>query len=291
MLGSRSLLVANKENAMSSTVFGYGKLDRPEVLQALFHPRRDTTPPPPGVVDLEISVAEGIRLGARFFGSADQGAPTILFFHGNGEVVSDYDSIGPRFVEEGLSLLAVEYRGYGSSGGSPSVTALLADAHLVLQETQQWLAAQERTGPLFVMGRSLGSVPAIELTAAHQEELAGLIIESGFAFTLPLLLCLGVDVLALGLTEADGFKNQLKMAQVRKPTYILHAQHDQLIPVTSAEVLQAQCGARSKEFSMVPGADHNSIIDRTGRLYFEAIRRFVDKACQPARRRRLGVRG
>jgi alpha-beta hydrolase superfamily lysophospholipase len=274
-------------------VFGYAKLDQPEVLQALFHPRRGETPPPPGAVDLELPAAAGIRLGARFF-KAEQEAPTILFFHGNGEIVSDYDEIGPGFVAEGLNFLAVDYRGYGRSDGVPTVTGMLADAHAVFAEVRSWLANEGYVvGTLLVMGRSLGSAPAIELMAAHQEELAGLIIDSGFAFTIPLLLCLGVDVQALGLTEADGFKNQLKIAQVRKPTYILHAQHDQIIPVQSAEVLQAQCGARSKEFSMVPGADHNTIFDRTGRLYFQAIRRFADRVTRSAgdRRTRPHTRG
>jgi hypothetical protein len=271
--------------------FGYAKLDQPEVLQVLFHPRRGESAPPSGALDLELPVAAGIRLGARFFPAAGE-APTILFFHGNGEIASDYDEIGPGFVAEGLNFIIVDYRGYGRSDGIPTVTAMLADAHAVFTELRIRLADEGYTGPLLVMGRSLGSAPAIELMAAHQEELAGLIIDSGFAFTIPLLLCLGVDVQGLGLTEADGFRNQLKISRIRKPTYILHAQHDELIPVQSAEVLQAQCGARSKEFSMVPGADHNTIFERTGRLYFEAVRRFVGQATRPARTRgaRSGIR-
>lgn len=270
--------------------FGYAKLDQSEVLQVLFHPRRDEAPPPPGAVDLALPAAAGIRLGARFF-AAGKEAPTILFFHGNGEIISDYDEIGPGFTGEGLNFLISDYRGYGRSDGIPTVTAMLADAHAVFAEAKTWLATEGFVGPLLVMGRSLGSAPAIELMAAHQEELAGLIVDSGFALTTPLLLCLGVDVQALGLTEADGFKNQLKIAQVRKPTYILHAQHDQVIPVRNAEVLQVQCGARSKEFSMVPGADHNTIFERTGSLYFQAIRRFATQATRPARTRRARSRG
>jgi len=47
--------------------------------------------------------------------------------------------------------------------------------------------------------------------------------------------------------------------------------------VMSAEILQVQCIARSKEFRMVPGADHNTILSRTGKLYFELIKRFTNK--------------
>jgi alpha-beta hydrolase superfamily lysophospholipase len=257
------------------------------VLRILFHPRREEGASSSGAVNLTMPVADAVRLGANFFPAPEAAAaPTILFFHGNGEIAEDYDEIGPGFAGAGINFLVVDYRGYGRSDGTPTATAMLADAHAVLAETRQWLEGEGYGGPLLVMGRSLGSVPAIELMAAHQEKLAGLIIDSGFALTMPLLQCLGLDVQGLGLTEADGFNNQLKIAQVRKPTYILHAQHDQLIPVASAEVLQAQCGARHKEFVIVPGADHNTILARTGQLYFEVIRRFITKALQPAEKRR-----
>jgi len=257
--------------------FGYGQLDQPGVLQLLFHPRKDVdSNPPPGAIDYEIVVEEGVRIGARFH-MAGLEDPNILFFHGNGELVSDYDSIGPMYNEHGLSLLAVDYRDYGRSGGMPTVTFMMRDAHVIFKEVRSWLKDENRTGPLVVMGRSLGSACALELAASYQEDISGLIIDSGFAHTVPLLNCLGVDTQALGITEADGFKNIQKIAQFAKPTLIIHAQYDQFIPVMTAEILQVQCAARSKEFRMVPGADHNTILSRTGKLYFELIKRFTNK--------------
>jgi len=268
----------------------YEKLDHPEVLKVLFHPRKDESSAPAGAIDFDIVVDDNVKIGARFHVAPDMTAPNILFFHGNGEIVSDYDEIGPMYVAQGLSLLAVDYRGYGRSDGEPMVSAMMNDAHRIMQVVKQWLAGEKRTGPFVVMGRSLGSVSALELAASYQDDIDGLIIESGIAQTMPLLLCLGIDVQSLGITEADGFGNMKKIARFSKPTYILHAQHDQFIPVTSAEALQAQCAARSKEFQMVPGADHNTIIDRTGRLYFEAIKRFTNKLGKSQRPRRPGVR-
>jgi len=262
---------------MTNPTFGYAKMDQPEVLGYLFHPRRDVDgSPPAGAVDHDFTVEEGVSLGARFFLGREED-PNILFFHGNGEIVSDYDAIGPQYVKHGLSLFAVDYRGYGRSGGSPSVTSMMHDAHAVFKQVKDWLAKTNRTGPLVVMGRSLGSASAVELAASYQEEVAGLIIESGFARTIPLLCCLGVDTAALGLTEADGFKNVEKMKQITKPTLIVHARHDQIIPVMEAETLQVHCAARSKEFSMIPGADHNTIMVRTGDTYFEMIKCFTNK--------------
>lgn len=141
-----------------------------------------------------------------------------------------------------------------------------------------------------IWGRSLGSVSAIEL-ASSEETVAGLIIESGIAQTMPLLLTIGLDVQALGIDEPDGFGNLQKIAQVQKPTYILHAQHDQIIPVSLAEGLQSVCGARSKEFQMIPGADHNNILALTGTLYFKAISQFLRKIGKSHGPRRSGIRG
>jgi fermentation-respiration switch protein FrsA (DUF1100 family) len=154
---------------------------------------------------------------------------------------------------------------------------MMKDTHVVFRYVLGWLMAQNRTGPLVIMGRSLGSACAIELAASNEDDISGLIVESGFAHTVPLLSCLGVDTQALGITEEDGLKNNEKIARFSKPTLFIHAQHDQFIPVTSAELLQVQCAARSKEFQVVPGADHNTIMMQTGKRYFESIKQFTNK--------------
>lgn len=268
----------------------YSKLDQPEVLAVLFHPRRDETSSPEGAIDVTIPVGEDITVGGRFHMVSDPKAVNILFFHGNGEVVADYDDIGPRYNTKGLSLLAVDYRGYGRSTGSPTVSNMLADAHLVLAWVKEWLSKEERTGPLVVMGRSLGCAAALELVADADPAIAGLIIESGFSYTLPLLENMGLDPASLGIGEADCFRNHHKIVEFQKPVYILHAQHDQIISLASAETLQAQSKARAKEFAIIPGADHNNIIEKVGDMYFSEIKRFIGKLGKPQRRAKPGVR-
>lgn len=54
-------------------------------------------------------------------------APTLLFFHGNGEIVEDYDDIAQIYLKLGINFLPVDYRGYGRSTGSPTVTAMMRD--------------------------------------------------------------------------------------------------------------------------------------------------------------------
>jgi alpha-beta hydrolase superfamily lysophospholipase len=257
--------------------YEYEKLDQPEVLKVLFHPRKDGgDEPPAGAVDLVFTVGDDVQVGGRYFPAAAE-APNILFFHGNGEIVSDYDPIGPKYNEYGMSLLVVDYRGYGRSSGEPTVSAMIQDAHAIFKQAKSYLKDENRNGPFILMGRSLGSVCAIELAVSHQDEIAALIIESGIATTMPLLQNMGIDTAGLGITEQHGFRNVRKIERVTKPICILHARHDQLISVTDAEILQAQSGARNKQFLVVPKADHNTIMAVAGNLYYQSIKQFLDK--------------
>ena len=268
-------------------------LDSPEVSSVLFHPR--TTPetaPPAGTVNINIQVAPGVIIGCRLF-MADKEAPTILFFHGNGEIVADYDDIGPMYVQQNINFLITDFRGYGWSTGTATFSNLLADSDTLYKKLKQYLADNGYSDMLFIMGRSLGSASAIEVAAKHDGEIKGLIIESGFAETLPLAATLGMDIASAEISEEETFNNGGKIAQVTKPTFLLHGQLDDLIPLWQAEKLHAECGARSKELQVVPGANHNTLISVGGIYYFQAIKQFVDKVTGTSdwRKRRRAYRG
>ncbi|WP_457574370.1 alpha/beta hydrolase [Desulfolithobacter sp.] len=252
-------------------------LDRPEILNVLFHPRTcEKTPLPPGAIDIPVKIDKETTIGCRLYATGLE-APTILFFHGNGEIVADYDQIGPRYAEAGMNFLTTDYRGYGWSTGTPTASTLLADAHTLYHALRAWLQDHGYTDQLFIMGRSLGSACAIELASSHNDEIKGLIIDSGFAETLPLAKSLGLDLEAMGIGEEETFNNGGKIELVTRPTFILHGQQDDLIPLWQAQKLHANCGARSKELQIVPGADHNSLIAVGGIYYFNAIKTFVEK--------------
>jgi len=260
-----------------STELDYTKLDHPNILEIVFHPRKDPMVPQSSTgIDHIIEVEDNINIHGRFH-LAPESEPHILFFHGNGEIADEYDDVAPHFVENGLSLLSVDYRGYGKSDGSPTVSAMFKDCHIIYKYVKSWIADQGRTGPLFIMGRSLGSASAIEIAYEFGEEITGLIIESGFAQTMPLLLSLGVNPGAMDINERDGFKNVQKLERVLKPTFILHGQKDSLLPMVNAEILHRQCGAHSKELQVIPGADHNTMMSVAGPMYFAALKQFANK--------------
>ncbi|HHD64121.1 MAG TPA: alpha/beta hydrolase [Desulfobulbaceae bacterium] len=252
-------------------------LDRPDILQVLFHPRTITrTPLPRKARDIDIKITPEVTIGCRMF-MAGKEAPIIIFFHGNGEIVADYDTIGPFYQQLDLNFLITDFRGYGWSTGSPAASTLLADARILYEQLKKRLRVSGNNGSIFIMGRSLGCTCAIDLAALHNDEIHGLIIDSGFAETIPLARSLGLDPERLGITEESAFNNSGKIATVTKPTFLLHGREDQLIPLVEGEKLMVASGARSKEFQVIPGADHNSLIAVGGMLYFQAIKKFIDK--------------
>jgi len=250
-------------------------LDQPEVLRVLFHPRRDLfVSVPPSVRLITMEVEPGVTVGGRLY-PADPEAPAILYYHGNGEIAADYDGIAPLYTRMGLTLLVMDYRGYGRSDGTPTAHHLLADAVAVFDAVGT-VFEENGLGPvqMYVMGRSLGSAAAIEVALRAREHLDGLIVESGFADTFALLARLGLRVQGAD-EERHGFGNAAKMERIATRTLIIHGQSDVLIPTSDGQELYGRCAAPDKRLVLIPGAGHNDLMIVGMAQYFEALRTFV----------------
>ena len=130
----------------------YSKFDRPEILMMLFHPRPEW-PLSGGAKESEdilIPVERDVVVGGRFHLSGKSNA-NILFFHGNGEIVADYDDLGSPYVRRGMNFLPVDYRGYGRSTGIPTITNMMRDAHVIFHHVLRWLSESGHEGPLIVI--------------------------------------------------------------------------------------------------------------------------------------------
>lgn len=251
-------------------------LDQPEVQRGIFHPRFEYAliPSARGVHPVCVEVKPGITVGARLY-AAEPEAPAILYWHGNGEIAADYDGIAPMYTRLGITLLVADYRGYGRSDGTPTCSSLLTDAVTVFEALgpvfQDHGLAPSRT---YLMGRSLGSAAAIEVAVHAGEQLAGLIIESGFADTFALLSRLAVRL--EGATEdQDGFGNATKISRITIPTLIIHGQDDLLIPAADGQELFRRSAAEHKQLVLIPDAGHNNLMLVGRDQYFQAIDTFV----------------
>ena len=255
----------------------YSILDSHEVLMYIFHPRPETvhSNESPKVINIGIPVEENTLIGARLYLNKKE-APNLLFFHGNGEISADYDGMGPLYNQIGINFLPVDYRGYGRSTGSPTVSAMMKDCHVILKFVQNWLNERGFSGPTILMGRSLGSASVLELAANYPKKVKGLIVESGFAFTGPLLGLLGVNLEKLGFQEKNGFGNLEKIKVYDGPTLIIHAECDQIIPYSDGQALFDASPASHKALLKIPRANHNDIFLHGFNEYMAEVKNLVD---------------
>lgn len=248
------------------------------VLSFIFHPREDFSQPgrDSKARDLLFRISPEIRIGARFY-PADQGSPNLIFFHGNGEIAADYDEVARLYVEGGLNLLVVDYRGYGRSTGTPTLRNMLEDAMDLMDPVSEWLGREGFVSPKWVMGRSLGSCPAIHVAQHRADLLAGLVVESGFADTLGLLYRIGFPTQQLEIPQEWREFNLEGISHVKIPTLIIHGEWDQIIPLRDGAALYQACGAARKQLIIIPRAGHNDLLWVGMEQYMGAVKDFIGK--------------
>jgi alpha-beta hydrolase superfamily lysophospholipase len=261
---------------MATSIF-----DHPAFSASLFFPRRDASDPPEGARDLWIDVADGVRLHARLH-EAHGSRVRILLFHGNGEIVSDYDGSAHAYLAAGADLAVVDYRGYGRSGGQPTARDCLHDTHPVVARLAAEPTASGVPPRLVVMGRSLGSACAAEVCRAAPREVVGIVLESGFADLGAFVERRGIRGVALSAQDVDDFSPLHKLRSSTLPLLVLHGAEDAMIPPSNAQMAYEASGSADRRLVLVPGRGHNDVADHP--LYWEALQAFVARLRSPSTR-------
>ena len=257
-------------------------LDQPDILETVFpvayspfYLLNYLQFPTSDVPSYSIEVEEGIKISCGFWVSGKE-CPSILYFHGNGETVAGHDWIAPFYNQRGINLFVADYRGYGSSDGKPTISNMIGDAHTIFKGFTEIIEKEGFKESLFLMGRSLGSIPAVELAFNYQDEINGLIVESGTSNNFRRLLdSVGIIKNEAILGEESLFLNKVKIRQVRKPTLIIHGEYDQIISIEEGEELYQNSGTQDKQILIIPEADHNDVMMVNQSLYFDTIEEFV----------------
>lgn len=259
-----------RENAPMAHAPDYSLIDRAGGA-GVFFPRPDHSVAPDGALDLSMEVEPGISLGGRLY-AFDPAFPTILYFHGNGEVVGDHDDIAPMYGEAGANLLVVDFRGYGQSGGTPGFATLASDARLVATLFHDFLDEREFSAVRLVMGRSLGAHAALEIAANASDGFEGLVVESGAGNLRRLIARVSGDAAEfVDLIEA----HEAKIASIVLPTLFIHGDRDDLIPLASTQETFRLIQSERKEFVVLQGVGHNDLLWGRRDEYFAAIEEFL----------------
>ena len=250
----------------------YGVLDRAGAAQSAFYPRRGGSAPPPFASDHLFEVAPGIQLGARFYVSGQE-LPTIIYFHGNGEVASDHDDVAQMYFRSGTNLMVVEFRGYGTSNGQPNFETLVTDSRVAVRLAHAMLDELGFSKARFVMGRSMGAHSALEIAANAPDGLRGMILESGAGNLRRWIERIGGGDEGIRLAEA----HEAKIRSIRLPTLMIHGERDELIPLDRAREVFEMLDPADRTLLVIPGAGHNDIVWLGAREYFAAIKDFVGR--------------
>ncbi len=253
----------------------YEKLDTPQILQYIYYPRRDTASAPAGSRDIKITVdeTEQVQVACRFYEGSKEW-PVLIYFHGNGEVASDYDDIAELYTGRKINLLVVDYRGYGKSSGAPTISSQLHDAVVIYRQLLVEVKERGYTGKVFVMGRSMGSLSAQEIVFRAGEELPGLIIESGFCCVSRLIKLFNLPADREALEEVENAAIEC-LHSISLPVLVIHGEWDSLVPLAEGQLIYDSIQTPDKQMLVIPRATHNDIIFRDIDRYFGAIEAFV----------------
>jgi len=238
----------------------------------LFHPRKSFENLSDN--DILINVGNNVSVGIKLF-LKNKLYNNILFFHGNGEISSEYNEIAQIYNNNNINFIVADYRGYGFSNGEPNIENLQCDCHFILDFLIKYFKKNDYKGNLVLMGRSLGSASVIELSKRYPQDFTKLIIESGFANEDPLLKLFGINDKFTEYNQNFGFHNQNKIKKYNGPLLIIHAELDNIIPFNQAQILYNSSPSNNKNIIQIANANHNNILTINPKKYFAEIISFI----------------
>ena len=220
--------------------------------------------------DLWLTTSDDVRINAWWI--PGRAKTTVLFFHGNGGNVSarldGFLQINRRL---GLSILAVEYRGYGLSEGVPSEEGTYLDA----LAAREWLDGMV-DGPLVYFGVSMGGAIAAWLATRRPPD--ALILESA-PTSLPDVAHIHVPwtkILPTSLIMQTRYETSAYVSKLACPLLVIHGDADEEVPPECGrKIFEAAVGP--KEFHSIPGGGHDrpDVVDET--TYYAVLRKFLGR--------------
>lgn len=123
--------------------------------------------------------ADGTELTAMFFPAKGNAAGTVVHFHGNAQNMTSHFPYSSWLADKGFNVFIFDYRGYGASGGEPSVPGLVADGVAALEQVRKIPGVDG--DKVAVFGQSLGGAIAVAALAQyHGPKPSALVLEGTF---------------------------------------------------------------------------------------------------------------
>ncbi len=218
----------------------------------LFHPE-----------DIAFKTSDGIALHGWFFQAIGEPKATILVFHGNAQNLRTHVNSVLWLVQKGFHVFIFDYRGYGSSEGSPSIKGVHRDGAAALETALNLAGAQSL--PVVVLGPSIGGAISV-YTVAHapdKSRIAALVLDSPFASyrkiareKLGSFWLTWLFQYPLSFLVGDSYSPIRWIKDVSPvPVLILHGTHDPVVPEHHGQLLY-EAALQPKDFWETKDAGH-----------------------------------
>ena len=206
-----------------------------------------------------LRAADGTRLSGWLMTPRRPGPhPAVLYFGGRSEEVSWVARDAGRLFPN-MSVLAMNYRGYGDSHGDPAEQHLVEDGRSLFD----WLAERHEVDAqrIAVVGRSLGSGVAVQVVQQRPAHSLVLITpyDSILALAKRRFRAMPVEWVLRHRFESIKFAKALTA-----PTFVLRAATDDVVPHSHTDQLVAQLSHLLLD-ETIPASDHMNIpyLERT----------------------------
>lgn len=219
-----------------------------------YHPDRSRVTPAaaglPAAEEIELKSADGETVIVWHVPPKGD-RPVVLYFHGNGGSLAWRANRFRSFTADGTGLVALSYRGFGGSTGSPTEAGLIADA----DAAYAFAAARYPAERIAVWGESLGTGVSVALAASHK--VSRVVLESPFTSAAEV----GAGVywyLPVQLLMKDTFRSDERIGRISVPVLILHGTADTVVPFGFGEKLYALAN-EPKRFVRLDGGGHSNL--------------------------------
>lgn len=217
--------------------------------------------------DIFLTTTDGVRIHG-WYASHPEARLTLLWFHGNAGSLRDRRSMIRGLRNLPANVLAIDYRGYGRSEGTPDEEGLHKDS----RAAYDWLCAKTTPDRIVIFGKSLGGGPACEL--ASRVPCGGLILQSTFT-SAPDMASRMMPLFPARWFMKSRYDNLSKIAAITVPKLFVHSRADEVIPFSMGEALHAAAAA-PKECAWFERADHNNLPGVQSKAYYARLKQFLD---------------
>lgn len=231
--------------------------------------------------DVELTTPDKVKIkGWHLQAKAAPSETLILLFHGNGGHRAHRGNWYTIARSLNADVLAVDYHGYGDSGGSPSETALITDAAAAWEHAVTVLKYQP--SQIVIVGESLGGGVAVQLAAARcrgKTTPKGLVLAATFSSMLEVASS-QFWWLPIRFVLVDRYRSDRHIGDVSCPILQFHGDADSLIPLSMGQKLHQLAPEKSasgnpKEMCIFNGAGHNNMLHLHGNTMRDHMEKFL----------------